>query len=139
MDEERVYFVFRNNAGPNQGDGRIIALDKATGRLLWQQDLPHGKGNTAPVPMNNVVIVGDTGGWVSAFDKRTGRPVTYGGYPLYSKNSRGSTRESALFCVSDRLAGVTSVKVERRPHREKSMCRKASVCAISVSKEASSS
>jgi outer membrane protein assembly factor BamB len=50
VDEERVYFVFRNNTGPNEGNGRIIALDKATGTLLWQHDLPHGKGNTAPVP-----------------------------------------------------------------------------------------
>jgi hypothetical protein len=32
--------------------------------------------------MKDVVIVGDTGGYVRAFDKLTGRPITYGGYPL---------------------------------------------------------
>jgi hypothetical protein len=32
--------------------------------------------------MTNVVLVGDTGGYVTAYEKRTGRPVNYGGYPL---------------------------------------------------------
>jgi len=34
------------------------------------------------MPMGHIVIVGDTGGYVRAYDKATGTPVTYGGYPL---------------------------------------------------------
>ncbi|HYG60469.1 MAG TPA: PQQ-binding-like beta-propeller repeat protein, partial [Symbiobacteriaceae bacterium] len=59
----------------------VVALNKATGEVVWQQPMAF-KGNTAPVPMGNVVIVGDTGGYVQAFDKRTGAPVEFGGYPL---------------------------------------------------------
>lgn len=32
--------------------------------------------------MGHIVIVGDTGGYVRAYDKTTGAPVAYGGYPL---------------------------------------------------------
>jgi hypothetical protein len=32
--------------------------------------------------MGHVVLVGDTGGFVRAFDKFTGQPVAFGGYPL---------------------------------------------------------
>jgi hypothetical protein len=32
--------------------------------------------------MGHVVIVGDTGGYVRAYDKYTGQPVNFGGYPL---------------------------------------------------------
>ncbi|HEY3368629.1 MAG TPA: PQQ-binding-like beta-propeller repeat protein [Symbiobacteriaceae bacterium] len=81
IDVDRVYFVFRNNQGPDVGPGQIVALDKGTGRLIWQQPM-NAKGNTAPVPLDNVVIVGDTGGYVQAYDKVTGKPVNFGGYPL---------------------------------------------------------
>jgi outer membrane protein assembly factor BamB len=50
IDENHVYFVFRNNEGPNQGPGHVVALDKATGNLVWQQPIAF-RGNTAPVPM----------------------------------------------------------------------------------------
>jgi hypothetical protein len=81
LDEDRVYFVFRNNQGFNQGGGQIVALSKQTGQLEWQRSLSY-QGNTAPVPLGNIVIVGDTGGYVQAFEKTTGKEVTYGGYPL---------------------------------------------------------
>lgn len=81
VDEERVYFLFRNNRGPNDGNGQLVALNKATGELVWQRPLEY-KGNTAPVPLGHIVIVGDTGGFVRAYDKRTGEEVTTGGYPL---------------------------------------------------------
>jgi outer membrane protein assembly factor BamB len=50
VDENQVYFVFHNDQGPNQGTGHIVALNKATGELLWQQPMDF-MGNTAPVPM----------------------------------------------------------------------------------------
>lgn len=50
VDENHVYFVFRNNRGPNNGNGQVIALNKLTGDLVWQQPMT-AKGNTAPVPM----------------------------------------------------------------------------------------
>lgn len=81
VDEDKVYFVFRNNQGPNKGTGHVVALNKATGALVWQQTM-EAKGNTAPVPLSHVLIVGDSGGYVQAFDRFTGQPVNYGGYPL---------------------------------------------------------
>lgn len=81
VDEEHVYFVFRNNAGPNQGNGQVVALNKATGELVWQRPMEF-QGNTAPVPLGHIVIVGDTGGYVRAYDKQTGQEVQTGGYPL---------------------------------------------------------
>jgi outer membrane protein assembly factor BamB len=50
VDEDRVYFVFRNNQGPNKGGGYVVALNKATGAVVWQRAMEF-KGNTAPVPM----------------------------------------------------------------------------------------
>lgn len=50
VDEDKVYFVFRNNLGPNTGPGQVVALNKATGDLAWQQPMQY-QGNTAPVPM----------------------------------------------------------------------------------------
>jgi outer membrane protein assembly factor BamB len=82
VDENNVYFVYRNDQGPNKGGGHIVALNKATGDLVWRRDMGDFKGNTAPVPMGHVVIVGDTGGYVRAYDKATGEQITYGGYPL---------------------------------------------------------
>lgn len=81
VDDTRVYFVFRNREGPNQGAGAVVALNKGTGEPAWQRPMEF-PGNTAPVPMGHIVIVGDTGGYVRAYDKATGKPVSYGGYPL---------------------------------------------------------
>ncbi|HYF95734.1 MAG TPA: PQQ-binding-like beta-propeller repeat protein [Symbiobacteriaceae bacterium] len=82
VDEDKVYFVYRNDRGPNQGGGYLVAMGKATGQVAWQHDMGDFKGNTAPVPMGHVILVGDTGGYVRAYDKWTGEEVTYGGYPL---------------------------------------------------------
>ncbi|HWI64195.1 MAG TPA: PQQ-binding-like beta-propeller repeat protein [Symbiobacteriaceae bacterium] len=51
VDEDKVYFVYRNDQGPNRGGGHIVALNKATGELVWRRDMGDFKGNTAPVPM----------------------------------------------------------------------------------------
>ncbi|MDF2629918.1 MAG: hypothetical protein K0R39_3749 [Symbiobacteriaceae bacterium] len=51
VDENNVYFVYRNDQGPNKGGGHVVALNKATGALVWQRDMGDFKGNTAPVPM----------------------------------------------------------------------------------------
>jgi|GEM_PF-5742570 len=50
IDENNVYFVFRNNKGPNVGAGHVVALDKRTGGLVWERTM-EAKGNTAPVPV----------------------------------------------------------------------------------------
>lgn len=50
VDEDRVYYVFRNNQGPNRGPGHVVALNKATGALVWERSMEF-RGNTAPVPM----------------------------------------------------------------------------------------
>jgi outer membrane protein assembly factor BamB len=50
IDEDRVYFVFRNNQGRNEGGGYVVALNKATGEVVWRRSMEF-RGNTAPVPM----------------------------------------------------------------------------------------
>ncbi len=126
VDENHVYFVFRNNRGPNQGGGHVVALNKATGTLVWERPMEF-KGNTAPVPMGNVVIVGDTGGYVQAFDKETGEPVDYGGYPLrlsdepYKEGTQGEkwwepiggTATQMTVAAEMMLVGVNSVSEDR--------------------------
>lgn len=126
VDEDRVYFVFRNSEGPNRGNGHVVAIHKATGELVWRQPMSF-RGNTAPVPMGNIVIVGDTGGYVRAFDKRTGAPVTQGGYPLqlsdepYKEGSQGEkwwepiggTATQMTVAAGMMLVGVNSETEER--------------------------
>ncbi len=126
VDEDKVYFVFRNNAGPNQGGGQVVALNKATGQVSWTQPMDY-QGNTAPVPMGNIVIVGDTGGNVQAYDKTSGEQVTYGGYPLilsrepYQSGAQGEqwwepiggTATQMTVAAGMMLVGVNSVSEER--------------------------
>jgi len=50
VDEDQVYFVFRNREGPDQGAGQVVALNKGTGAPAWQRPMEFA-GNTAPVPM----------------------------------------------------------------------------------------
>lgn len=50
VDEDRVYFVFRNREGPNKGSGAVVALNKGTGQPVWEQPMDF-EGNTSPVPM----------------------------------------------------------------------------------------
>jgi outer membrane protein assembly factor BamB len=126
VDEEHVYFVFRNNRGPNEGGGQVVALNKATGELVWQRPMEF-KGNTAPVPLGHIVIVGDTGGYVRAYDKQTGEEVRTGGYPLrlsdepYEEGDQGErwwepiggTATQMTVAAGMMLVGVNSKSEER--------------------------
>lgn len=126
VDEDKVYFVFRNNQGPNRGGGHVVALNKATGQVVWQHSM-EWKGNTAPVPMAHVVLVGDTGGWVRAYDKATGNEVEFGGYPLrlstepYKEGTQGErwwepiggTATQMTVAAGLMLAGVNSESEDR--------------------------
>jgi alcohol dehydrogenase (cytochrome c) len=62
-------------------DGRIIASDKETGKVVWDKklhDQPELELNTAPIPLKDSLIVGSSGGdqgvrnWVAALNPRTG-------------------------------------------------------------------
>ncbi|HVZ22445.1 MAG TPA: PQQ-dependent dehydrogenase, methanol/ethanol family [Vicinamibacterales bacterium] len=64
-------------------DGRLIALDSATGTVVWQADTVDGKKSYsitgAPRIANGLVLIGNGGaedgarGYVSAYDARTGK------------------------------------------------------------------
>ncbi|TAM10316.1 MAG: PQQ-dependent dehydrogenase, methanol/ethanol family [Nevskiaceae bacterium] len=66
-------------------DGRLIALDAATGKLVWSVDtLPDGNHNytitAAPLAANGKIVIGNGGaeffgvrGYVSAYDAATGK------------------------------------------------------------------
>src|SRR5882757_4861388 len=62
-------------------DGRIIASDKETGKVVWDKkllDQPEIELNTAPIPLRDSLIVGSSGGdqgvrnWIAALDPKTG-------------------------------------------------------------------
>jgi len=68
-----------------QLDGKLVALDAATGRVVWQTQAETNKDGfsitTAPLYYDGLVITGFAGGdrgsrgRVKAFDARTGKPV----------------------------------------------------------------
>jgi alcohol dehydrogenase (cytochrome c) len=74
---ERVFMVTDND--------HIIALNRATGKLLWETEMADWRqnynGTTAPLAVGNLVISGTSGGdegargFVAAFDQATGKEV----------------------------------------------------------------
>lgn len=77
--------------------------------------------------MGHIVIVGDTGGYVQAYDKENGEPIAYGGYPLklsdepYQSGMQGErwweplggTATQMTVGAGLMLVGVNSVNEER--------------------------
>lgn len=64
-----VYFTFRKLVST----GRLVALDKTSWDIVWEQDLPSW-GNTSPLVWQAcaAVLAGDTGGHLSAFNSANG-------------------------------------------------------------------
>jgi outer membrane protein assembly factor BamB len=113
VDEERVYFVFRNSQGPARGNGIVFALNKATGQIVWQQSMP-AWGNTAPVPMGcgKPTSIGRDDGWqyhsaAPAPSTRTRSPSTFAGPPTTRATAPPSTcRWRAAGTTPSRRAGI---------------------------------
>jgi alcohol dehydrogenase (cytochrome c) len=62
-------------------DGRVIATDKETGKIVWDKNLndqPNMEITAAPLALKDTVIVGGSGGdngvrcWIAALDPKTG-------------------------------------------------------------------
>jgi len=79
-------------------DGRIIASDKETGRVVWDKklhDQPELELNSAPIALRDSLIVGSSGGdqgvrnWVAALDARTG-DVRWKTYAIPAPGEPGS-------------------------------------------------
>lgn len=56
VDGERVFAT--------DGDGRVLALDRATGAVLWQQEALKHRQLTVPAVQGGLVVVGDLEGYV---------------------------------------------------------------------------
>ena len=54
-------------------DGSVYGLESRTGKVLWKQP-GQGKMYTHPLLFKDLVIVGDAGGYVRAFNANTGNP-----------------------------------------------------------------
>ena len=61
-------------------DGRVIATDKETGKIVWDKNLhdqPDMEITAAPLALNDTVIIGGSGGdngvrcWLAALDAKT--------------------------------------------------------------------
>ncbi len=79
-------------------DGRMIATDKETGKVVWDKklhDQPELELNTAPIPLKDSLIVGSSGGdqgvrnWVAALDPKTG-DVRWKTYAIPAPGEPGS-------------------------------------------------
>src|SRR5262245_28415046 len=79
-------------------DGRIIASDKETGRVVWDKklhDQPELELNSAPIALRDSLIVGSSGGdqgvrnWVAGLDARTG-DVRWKTYAIPAPGEPGS-------------------------------------------------
>lgn len=67
VDERAVYVPHT--------DGVVWALDRRSGDLLWRQEALYGRRPSAPVAVDEHVIIGDFEGYVHWLDKATGRIV----------------------------------------------------------------
>jgi alcohol dehydrogenase (cytochrome c) len=79
-------------------DGRVIATDKETGKIVWDKNLhdqPDMTLNAAPLALKDSIIVGASGGdqgvrnWVVALDPKTGE-VQWKTYSVPSPGDPGS-------------------------------------------------
>mgnify|MGYP003349703937 FL=1 len=66
---------------PTGKDGRIIATDRETGKIVWDKNLsdhPELELSAAPLALKNDIIVGGSGGdqgtrnWIASLDPKTG-------------------------------------------------------------------
>src|SRR5882672_11085291 len=64
---------------PTGKDGRVIATDKETGKVVWEKNLldqPDLELDTPPIPLRDALILGSSGGdqgvrnWVAALDPK---------------------------------------------------------------------
>jgi alcohol dehydrogenase (cytochrome c) len=65
-------------------DGRVIATDRDTGKMVWERNLhdqPDINLNAAPLALKDSILVGASGGdggarsWLAALDAKTGNPL----------------------------------------------------------------
>ncbi|MFZ9035095.1 MAG: outer membrane protein assembly factor BamB [Francisellaceae bacterium] len=63
---EGLFFV-------SDSEGRLIAYDKENGKINWQSDALIGRKTSAPLYVDNKVIVGDYDGFVHIFNAKTGQ------------------------------------------------------------------
>jgi outer membrane protein assembly factor BamB len=65
VDADKVYVT--------AGDSHVWAFNRRTGALVWKQDKLFGRGLTGPAVLGNVIVLGDSKGfvhWLSAKDGR---------------------------------------------------------------------
>ena len=53
--------------------GEVLALDKFTGKVVWQSDALANRGLSNPIVAKNYLIVGDASGYLHVFDTSTGK------------------------------------------------------------------
>lgn len=75
IGDRYVYFTRRGDDDQGNGDGYLVAVDKASWKVAWKAKLP-GQGNTSPLFWKHagLVLVGDVEGYVTGWDAETGEP-----------------------------------------------------------------
>ena len=106
-------------------DGRVIATDKETGKIVWDKNLrdqPDMTLNAAPLALEDSILVGASGGdqgvrnWLVALD---GRPATSCGADIPYRAGRAGQRdlERQKQCVADRRWRVLCHGLLRSGHQ----------------------
>lgn len=94
LDGTRVIFgTIGSNDGYAQNQGKLYALDRASGTLLWTRDM-HGAVTSSPVIVDGKLIVGTRGSLLSALDPENGNS-------LWQKYFWGSWVESSPVPAGD--------------------------------------
>ena len=64
VDEDAVFV--------SESDGTVMALSRFTGREIWKRENLLYRNPTAPVIMDNSIVIGDLEGYLHWLDKATG-------------------------------------------------------------------
>jgi alcohol dehydrogenase (cytochrome c) len=92
---------------PSQGTGRLVALDAANGRILWQRRLPSVNFGCAAVA-NDVVFTSTYDGTAYAFAAADGKPVWRARLPAGSNACPAVLGDLVLFGAGIPRAGGTT-------------------------------
>ena len=115
-------------------DGRVIATDKETGKIVWDRNLrdqPDMTLNAAPLALADKIIIGASGGdqgvrnWLVALDAKTGN-VLWRRYAVPgARRARQRDLEGQAQCLADRRRRLLRHRLLRPRHQHHLLGRRA--------------
>lgn len=106
-------FLPLSNPGQQANTSGIVALDQATGTVLWQSSWPSGviaalHTNSAPALVDDILYIADVTAGVRALDARTGAVKWHAQTPADAQNKGIAVADGRVFVASSKtFGGVT--------------------------------